>query len=154
VPPERVAVDSFYLADGAQVVGGKLYVLGGGWNYLNLRGPNAHVGLFVIVGRILIPVADSDRDFEFLIHLEPPLDDVLLGGPRFRLVLRPDVPPDQQRSVETATPFAVEVFRLTFPWAGEYAFVISYGNEELARTRFQVNFVETDPTATPQSDTA
>jgi hypothetical protein len=141
VPPERVAVDSFYLADGAQVVGGKLYVLGGGWNYLNLGEPNAQVELFAIVGRILAPIRDSDGDLEFLIHLEH--SDVLLGGPRFHIFLRPKNSPGQQQSIETATPFALDVFGLNFPRAGEYAFVLSHDGEELARTRFQVNFVGT-----------
>jgi hypothetical protein len=141
VKPERIRVDSFYLADSAQVVGGKLYVLGGGWNYLNLKGPNDSVSLISVTGRVLVPLEDSGRDLEFLIYLDYASDEVILGAPRLRTVLQPKASPKDQQSVETATPFAFDLFGLTFPWAGEYAFVISHEGEELARTRFQVNFL-------------
>ena len=138
---EHIHVDSFYLADSAQVVGGKLYVLGGGWNSLDLKGPKDGVGLISVTGRILVPVEESDREFEFSIYLDFVSDpDIMLGGPRLRGVIRPKVPPTNEQSVETATPFAFDLFGLTFPRAGEYAFVISHEGEELARTRFQVNF--------------
>jgi hypothetical protein len=140
---EHIRVDSFYLADSAQVVGGKLYVLGGGWNSLSLKGPKDGVGLISVTGRILVPVEDSDREIAFSIYLDYVSDpDIMLGGPRLRGVIRPKVPPTDEQPVETATPFAFDLFGLTFPWAGEYAFVISHEGEELARTRFQVNFRE------------
>jgi hypothetical protein len=140
--PDLIHVDSFVLADSAQVVGDKLFVLGGGWNYLNLGRPNSQVDLIALVGRILVPIQESNRDFDLLIHLEHAAD--LLGGPRFRLVLRPKEIPDLQRSVETATPFVIEIFGLNFQWAGEYAFVISHEKKELARSRFEVRFLSAD----------
>ena len=140
--PERIRVDSFYLADSAQVVGGKLYVLGGGWNYLTLNGPDDALDLFSVTGRILVPLELSGRPLKFLIKLEYASDDVMLGAPRLRTILQPKSPPDSQQSIETATPFAFDLFGLKFMWAGGYAFVISHEGEELARTRFQVNFRE------------
>jgi uncharacterized protein DUF6941 len=140
--PDKILVDSFYLADRAQVVDGKLYVLGGGWNYLNLAGPDAQVEFFALVGRVLVPfeIAENDIDLEIrLVHSE-----VAIGGPQFRLLLRPGLSARQRRSVETATPFAIDVLGLNFPWEGEYAFVMLHAENEVARTRFQVNFVDRD----------
>lgn len=140
-----IRVDSFLLADSAQVVGEKLYVLGGGWNYLNLEGPAHQVELFAIVGRVLIGIQEGDLEIPLEIHLEhPEHPEIMLGGPKFRLLLRSKELPEQRRSIETATPFVIEVFGLSFPTPGEYAFVISFEGEELARTRFVVRFIVAD----------
>ncbi|MFN8661563.1 MAG: hypothetical protein U0075_06705 [Thermomicrobiales bacterium] len=145
VLPSGIRVDSFFLADSAQVVGEKLYVLGGGWNYLNLRDPAHQVELFALVGRVLVPMQDGEFEVPLEIHLEHPQHpEIMLGGPRFRLVLRSKVLPTQRGSVETATPFVIEVFGLSFPAPGEYAFVITHQEEEVARTRFEVRFIRAD----------
>lgn len=133
-------VDSFYLADRAQIVDGKLYVLGGGWNYLNLAGPHAQVEFMALVGRVLVPFESAEGEIDLQIRLEH--SEVALDGPQFRLLLRPGRSAQLRRSVETATPFVIDVLGLNFPWDGEYAFVMSHAEKEVARTRFQVNFVE------------
>lgn len=135
-------VDSFYLADRAQIVDGKLYVLGGGWNYLNLAGPDAQVEFMALVGRVLVPFESAESEIELHIRLEHA--EAAFGGPQFRLLLRPGRSSRQRRSVETATPFAIDVLGLKFPWDGEYAFVMLRNGNEIARTRFQVNFVNQD----------
>ncbi len=143
--PSAIRVDSFFLADNAQVVGEKLYVLGGGWNYLDLKSPAHQVELFALVGRVLVPMQDGDFEIPLEIHLEHPQHpEIMLGGPRFRLLLRSKTLPVQRRSVETATPFVIEVFGLSFSTPGEYAFVVRYGEEELARSRFEVRFIPAD----------
>lgn len=135
-------VDSFYLADRAQVVDGKLYVLGGGWNYLNLAGPGAQVEFMALVGRVLVPFENAENEIELQIHLEH--SDVAIGRPQFRLLLRPGRSARQRRSVETATPFVIDVLGLSFSSDGEYAFVMRHADNEVARTRFQVNFTGPD----------
>jgi hypothetical protein len=135
-------VDSFYLADRAQIVDGKLYVLGGGWNYLNLAGPNSPVEFMALVGRVLVPFERAENEIDLHIRLE--YAEVALDGPQFRLLLRPGRSAQQRRSVETATPFVIDVLGLSFPWEGEYAFVMRHAESEVARTRFQVNYVIQD----------
>lgn len=135
-------VDSFYLADRAQVIDGKLYVLGGGWNYLNLSGPDAQVEFMALVGRVLVPFESAENEIDLYIRLEHA--EAAVDGPQFRLLLRPGRTAQQRRSVETATPFVIDVLGLNFPWEGEYAFVMHHDGIEVARTRFQVNYVTRD----------
>lgn len=135
-------VNSFYLADRAQVVDGKLYVLGGGWNYLNLTGPAAQVEFMALVGRVLVPFENAENEIDLHIRLEH--SEATLDGPEFRLLLRPGRSARQRRSVETATPFVIEVLGLSFPQDGEYAFVMRHADTEVARTRFQVNLAQPD----------
>jgi hypothetical protein len=141
VAPDQIHVDSLLLADAAQVVNGKINMLGGGWNYIKRQGPDDPVVAMVLVGRIIVPWHESSRDLVLTIELESrdetvPADQL----PPFRLLLKGTDAPKQPASVETATPFTVEFFGLAFPSPGEYAFVVRHGGAELARTRFQVNF--------------
>ena len=137
----HIYVDSLLLADAAQAVSGKINMLGGGWNFLNRQGPDDPVAAMALVGRIIVPWEESQRDLVFTIHLEHRGETVSPDQlPPFRLLLKGAEMPERPASVETATPFAVEFFGLTFPAPGEYAFVVRHGGDELARSRFQVNF--------------
>lgn len=137
---DSIRVDSFLLADSAQVVDGKLYVLGGGWNAVHLRGPDDPFDVITVAGRILVPWQRSDRNLDFLISLDHEDSEAMLAAPRLWTTLQPQRSPETPQSAETATPFAFKLFGLTFPRAGAYAFVIRHEGEELARTRFQVHF--------------
>ena len=69
--------------------------------------------------------------------------EVALGGPQFRLFLRPGPSAQQRHSVATATPFVLDPLGLNIPWDGERASVMRHAGDEVARNRFQVNVVET-----------
>jgi hypothetical protein len=151
VPPEQIRVDSFLLAEGAEAFNGKLYIHGGGWNYLNLEGPSAGAKSMALAGRIIVPWTEAGRELAFLVYLENPKwglapEDSSL----FRILLKPQPQSNSAMAMETATPFAFNLSGSTFPESGEYAFIIKLDGEELARTRFQVNF----PTNLQESDSS
>lgn len=126
-------------------------MLGGGWNFLNLSGPDAPVAAMSLVGRVIVPWLETDRELFFPIHLEhADGKGIPVVLPQFRLVLRASPRPSQPESIETATPFVVDFFGLAFPRPGEYAFVMMHEEEEVARTRFQVNFTGRDAPELPE----
>ena len=130
------------LADAAKEFGGKLYVHGGGWNFLNVADRNTPRA-FALVGRVVAPWSQVHRDFTLTVSLEHTEPEATHErAPIVRIVLRQQAVPDQPQSVETATPFSFEIPGINFYQPGEYAFVIEHEGEELARTRFQVNFTE------------
>ena len=64
LPPQRLEIDFVILADAAQVVGNKLYTLGGGWNlYHGQQYPL--VFPFAIAVGILIPWSETNRKHRF-----------------------------------------------------------------------------------------
>lgn len=67
-PGERLQIDFVILADSAQVVGGKLYMLGGGWNLYRGRS-YPDTSLFAIAIGVLVPWSETNRGhrFEFVI---------------------------------------------------------------------------------------
>jgi hypothetical protein len=139
--PEQVRVDSFLLADAAEAFKGKLYIHGGGWNFLNLSGPNATVRAMAIAGRIIVPWQEANREHAFLIYLEHPRwGDPSENHPLFRILLKPQEFPSVDNALETATPFTFDLSGSSFPEPGEYAFVMRHNGKELTRIRFQVNF--------------
>lgn len=142
MPPDQIHVDSFMLADAAREFGGKLYVHGGGWNFLNVAGRDTQRS-FSIVGRVVAPRSRSLREFTLIVYLEhTDSESTLERAAVVRMVLQQQVTPDQPQSIETATPFVIDVPGIGFYQPGAYAFVIEHEGEELARTRFQVNFAE------------
>ena len=82
------------------------------------------------------------RDITLEIHLEHRSEErILERAPiiQIQMTSQPDPGIGRRAALETATPFAFEIPGVHFYGSGEYAFVISYNSEELARTRFQVN---------------
>jgi hypothetical protein len=69
------------------------------------------------------------------------------------MVLETSVRPEKPAALETATPFAYQIPGIVFSVPGEYAFVITLEDEEIARNRFQVNFVEQIPVESPPQST-
>lgn len=146
--PDQIKVDSFMLADAAKTFDGKLYLHGGGWNFLNILERDAARPIS-LVGRVIIPWDVTERELKFAFSLEhSDASTVLEHAPIVQMVFHPERRPEQPKSLETATPFVIDIPGVVFLHPGEYAFVINHEGEELARTRFQVNFVSPDTTAT------
>jgi hypothetical protein len=150
---EQILVDSFMLADAAHVFEGKLFVYGGGWNFLKIVEPGVARSI-TVVGRIIVPWQDTERELMLTVSLEHREADVVLERtPIFRLGMRSQARPDQPISLETATPFSFEIPGIVFLHPGEYIFVIEHEGKELARTRFQVNFADEYDEASAQPET-
>jgi hypothetical protein len=132
------------LADAATVADGKLYIHGGGWNFLNVFRKNASRPI-TIAGRVIAPWSDVEREITLDISLEHRRgDEILEDAPLFRINMESQSSPQRPDALETATPFSVEVPGIGFLEPGEYAFVVKHENQELARIRLQVNFVENE----------
>jgi hypothetical protein len=140
------------LADAAKVFDGKLYIHGGGWNYLDILRAGASRPI-VIAGRVLVPFNEEESIITLEIHLERREGgEILERAPVLQISMNAGEHSGMNRAVETATPFAFDIPGVVFLEAGEYAFVVNHDDEELARTRFQVNFpLEDSPDSTTES---
>jgi hypothetical protein len=124
------------LADAAQVQGGKLFVLGGGFDTISARTiPVVHRSLTLAMVAEVDP-DERHRDLEIAIELidedGSPLDVEAKG--KLRVGAPPNLPPGSASIVPIVSPF----YNIRFPEAKGYAFVISFEEDELARVRFRV----------------
>ena len=124
------------LADAAQVQGGKLFVLGGGFDTISARTiPVVHRSLTLAMVAEVEP-DERHRDLEVAIQLIDedggPLDVEAKG--KLRVGAPPNLPPGSASIVPIVSPF----YNIRFPDAKGYAFVVSFEDEELSRVRFRV----------------
>ena len=124
------------LADAAQVQGGKLFVLGGGFDTITARSlPVVHRSLAVALVAVVSP-EERHRDLEIGISLVDE-DGEILGVEakgKLRVGAQPNLPSESSSVVPIVTPF----YNVRFQEAKEYAFVISFEDDELARVTFRV----------------
>jgi hypothetical protein len=134
----RPAVDYALLADAVQVVQGKLYVLGGGWDTLFVPGfparfPALGVGLRVRVPWswadhvVVIGVDLQDEDGARVLPTDPLVQGVKVSRPA-------GLPEGSDLGVARSFTFN----NLTFPRPGAYSFVISIDEQVASRLRFSV----------------
>jgi hypothetical protein len=128
------------LADAAQVQGGKLFVLGGGFDTIRARSfPAVHRAISLAMVAEIDP-DERHRDLEIVISLIDedghPLGIEAKG--KLRVGAPATLPPGSSSIVPIVSPFA----NIEFPEPKGYAFVISFEEEELARIRFRVVHVE------------
>jgi hypothetical protein len=124
------------LADSAQVQGGKLYVLGGGFETIRAKSlpvvhRNINLALIVEVGP-----EERHRDLDLVIDLidedGQPLGVQAKG--RLRVGAQPALPPGASSLVPLVSPF----YNVRFPEAKGYTFVVRHGDDELGRIRLRV----------------
>ena len=124
------------LADAAQVQGGKLFVLGGGFDTISARTlPIVHRSLALAMVAEVEP-DERHRDLEISIRLVDEDGqglDVEAKG-KLRVGAPPNLPPGSTSIVPIVSPF----HNIEFPEAKGYAFVIDFEGDELARVRFRV----------------
>ncbi len=127
------------LADAAQVQGGKLFVLGGGFDTISARSlPVVHRNLTLAMVAEIEP-DERHRDLEILIQL---LDedgrslDIEARG-KLRVGAPPNLPPGATSIVPIVSPF----YNIQFTEAKGYAFIVTFEEEEIARIKFRVVMV-------------
>ena len=124
------------LADAAQVQGGKLFVLGGGFDTISARTlPIVHRSLALAMVAEVDP-DERHRDLEISIRLvdeDGQALEVEAQG-KLRVGAPPNLPPGATSIVPIVSPF----HNIEFPEAKGYAFVIDFEGDELARVRFRV----------------
>mgnify|MGYP001816210127 FL=1 len=124
------------LADAAQVQGGKLFVLGGGFDTISARSlPVVHRALSVALVAEVGP-DERHRDLEITITLidEDGNEMGVEAKGKLRVGAPPNLPPGSSSIVPIVSPF----YNIRFPEAKGYAFVLTFEEEELARVRFRV----------------
>jgi hypothetical protein len=132
-----IRVDCLLLADAAQEVGGKLFVLGGGWNRLRVAELPARAPAMALAIRVIVPWHDTNQPIPLVVHLEDPDGQRLLAEPP-RLDLRVGRPSGLEPGSDQVIPVAISLAGFPLKVAGTHAFVALLGNEELARTTFDV----------------
>ncbi len=124
------------LADAAQVQGGKLYILGGGFETIRARSVpvihrNVNLALIVEVGP-----DERNQDLDIVIDLIDE-DGKAMGVQakgRLRVKDQPNIPPGAASVVPLVSPF----YNVRFPEAKGYTFVVRHEEHELGRVRLRV----------------
>jgi hypothetical protein len=130
-------IHSLMLADSAQAVDGKLYILGGEWNVL--RFPEFPAQLMVgIAVAIDVDWNETNQRHHLEVHFEDADGNSM--QPNIGADFEAGRPPGAVAGVDLRIVFAVNG-PLAIPAPGSYAAVASVGGEVLARTRFQAVLV-------------
>ena len=124
------------LADAAQVQGGKLFVLGGGFDTIRARAlPMAQRTLCVALVAEVEP-DERHRDLELNVSLID--EDGNAMGVEARGKIRVGAPPSLPPGSSTVVPIVSPFYNVRFTEAKGYAFVVTFEGNELARVRFRV----------------
>jgi hypothetical protein len=134
-PPYHPSVNihALMLADSAQAVDGKLYILGGAWNVL--RFPDFPAQLIVgIAVAIDVDWNETNRRHHLDVHFEDADGNSM--DPTIGADFEAGRPPGSTPGTDLRIVFAVNG-PLSIPAPGLYSSVASIGGTELARARFQ-----------------
>jgi hypothetical protein len=132
------AVDFALLADAVQVLQGKLYVLGGGWNTLFVSGfPARHPSLGVGL-RVRVPWSWTDRSLVIGVDLQDEDGARMLPGNAISQSVKVSRPAGMPDGSDVVLARSFTFNNLTFPKPGGYSFVISLDEEIADRLRFTV----------------
>jgi hypothetical protein len=128
-----VNIHALMLADSAQAVDGKLYILGGAWNMLRF----AEFPASLMVG-IAVAIDVDWNVTNRLLHLDIHFEDADGNPmePRIGADFEAGRPPGAIAGAELRIVLAVNG-PLTIPAQGSYSAVATIGGETLARSRFQ-----------------
>jgi hypothetical protein len=128
-----VNIHALMLADSAQAVDGKLYILGGAWNMLRFAEFPASLMVGIAVA-IDVDWNETNRQHHLDIHFEDADGNPM--EPRIGADFEAGRPPGAIAGAELRIVLAVNG-PLTIPAQGSYAAVATIGGETLARSRFQ-----------------
>jgi hypothetical protein len=135
--PTKLEVDFMILSDGAQAVGGKIYILGGGWNRLLVPGlPGRPAAPFAIALGITVPYNLTNRRFNFTIELANQ------DGDRIGDVLSAELEAGRPPGIRPGTPQSIMLginTRPEFPMPGRYTFNASIDGELMRSVGFEVH---------------
>jgi hypothetical protein len=133
-------VTSFMLADAAQDVGGKIYVLGGGWNLIFVNPANGlpirHPQI-TLVALLSVEWNEANETISFSVNLvnedgaslipEPLSGQLTIGRPS-------QIP----KGTDQIVPLVINFPDLSFERFGTYSFIFNVGEQEHARAPFHI----------------
>ena len=131
---DTLKVEWLIVADGAQVVGGKLYVLGGGWDVLTLGQPLPAQHLVAVAVAIRVPWTQTNKQHTFRLLVQHEDGDALADAQgSFEVGRPPGLVPGQPQRAQLAITAGLQFQKL-----GMYAIVASVNGEEMERTWLRV----------------
>jgi hypothetical protein len=129
---DSIEVDFLIVADRAEVLNGKLYMMGGGWDSIGTGGPDQPVHFTAAVG-FLVAWNATNVDHACTIRLEDADGVAVLSlGYTIKTGRPPSLPEGATQRVTVCLPIAVAIAH-----PGMYALVATAG-ENQRRTTFQV----------------
>ena len=124
------------LCDAAQVQSGKLFILGGGFDTINV--PNLPATQRNLSLAMVAEIGQEDRQRDLELHISLVDEDGQAVGIEAKGKLRVGAPPNLPPGAPSVVPIVSPFQNVTFAEAKGYAFVVSLEGEELARIRFRV----------------
>jgi hypothetical protein len=135
---DRFQIEFMMLADGAQAIGGKLYVLGGAWNRLHLpRLPSRPAKPFDVAVGIRVPWHLTNRRFTFGLALVDADNNPVDDAAPMTMEMEAGRPPGLRQGTEQRLVFTISASP-EFPHEGIYAFQATIDDEPLETTAFEV----------------
>jgi hypothetical protein len=122
------------LTDHSEVVHGKLYAMGGGWNMLRFPQLPQELSFGVAFG-VDVPWDETNRPYTLRLRIEDPDGELL--GEEFTLDLETGRPPGLVPGQDQRIVFSLAA-TVTFETSGPHAVVMRSGEEEIGRSRFYV----------------
>ncbi|MHB8660043.1 MAG: DUF6941 family protein [Solirubrobacteraceae bacterium] len=134
--PDDISIPYMFLADGADAVGGKLYVLGGGWDRIMVPNlPGNSIKPFALGLGITVPYTHTNRKFTLTVEL------IDADGTQIGDVLRADLetgrPPGLTAGTSQNTPLGITA-NPAFPSAGRFEFVAQIDGQIKNTVSFEV----------------
>ena len=127
----HMRVQAAILADHAEVLGGKLYVMGGAFDTIYGRVvPVVHKKLHVV---LILEIDVGDRLRDLRIDIELVDEDGRRVGPHAEGRLRVGAPASLKPGQPSVIPLQIPFENLQFPAAMLYAFRVTSGGEEIAK---------------------
>ncbi len=131
------SVEFAFVADAVQAVGGKLYVIGGGWDTLYVRGFPARHPTMGIGIRIRVPWSNIE-EFRLSVDLVDEDGTSLFRGRTLAQTIKINRPSSMPAGSDMGIVRAFTFNNLAFPKEGGYAFRILVDDEEVSRLRFRI----------------
>ena len=132
------SVDFALIADAVQAVGGKLYVMGGGWDTLWVRQLPARHHSLAIGARFRIPWTDAGRRLSMTIDLQDEDGNSVFGSGPLKHSLTVGRPPGLPDGSDIGVVRAFTFNNVPFSKAGGFSFAIAIAGQERKRIRFNV----------------
>jgi len=134
--PDKISLDYLLVADGAQVVGGKLYLLGGGWDRLTVSElPGQPATPFAVAVGVNVPWSLTNRKMSFSIDVRN-ADGGHVGqlvGGEFEVGRPPGLRSGAPQRFQIAGPAGPEL-----PAAGRYVIECAIDGEAIGHTAIEV----------------
>lgn len=104
-PLPKVEPEYLILADAAEALNGKLYLMGGGWDSIFVRDISQRVAMGIACG-ILIPYGETDEEHTLTLAIEDQ-DGVQVASP-LTVKFKTGRPPTLERGAPMHLPFAIK----------------------------------------------